>query len=269
MTMRRRHAVLFTILLLLVAFIGGTRHWLRAQQRQYALNRALIAALVKGDSMQALDLVEAGADPNTRCNLTPPLTLHYLWDQLIRRRGLLVNENPTALLIACGAWWKSQSAFPDAQSDSDDHTRLVLTMLQHGAKINVKDEGGWTPLLWALNADQKNTVVVLLEWKANVNDATEDGVTPLMIAVRSANTGQTVSVLLQHRTNVNVQDKQGSTPLIWALSSYAPKEVIQQLLSGGTAPNQPDDAGDTPLKLAQRTNRPDIMALLRHYGARK
>jgi hypothetical protein len=54
--MRRKRAARATFVLLAV-LIGGTDLWLRVQQRHYALNRALIAALVKGDTAQALALV--------------------------------------------------------------------------------------------------------------------------------------------------------------------------------------------------------------------
>jgi hypothetical protein len=51
----RRRAVLLTLCLLVgVIVAGGVSLWLRARQRQYALNRQLIAALVKGDDKQAL-----------------------------------------------------------------------------------------------------------------------------------------------------------------------------------------------------------------------
>ena len=60
--LQRLVAVLSTIGLLAigVAVLG-----LQARQRQYALDRRLIAALVKNDAEQGLDLVNAGADPNT------------------------------------------------------------------------------------------------------------------------------------------------------------------------------------------------------------
>jgi hypothetical protein len=47
--MKRKHAALIT-LLLLALLVAATGFWLRAQQQQYALNRALIAALIQGDN---------------------------------------------------------------------------------------------------------------------------------------------------------------------------------------------------------------------------
>jgi hypothetical protein len=83
------------LLLLLAALIGGTGLWLRAQQRQYALNRALIAALVKGDTRLALTLVNEGADPNTPYNPTPVPSLLELVKQLFHRSpppGIVVQH---------------------------------------------------------------------------------------------------------------------------------------------------------------------------------
>src|SRR5689334_4539956 len=72
--MHRRPAALLT-LILLAGVVLACGLWLRAERRQYALNRQLIAALVKGDSKQALALVNAGADPNTRVKPSPMPTL--------------------------------------------------------------------------------------------------------------------------------------------------------------------------------------------------
>jgi hypothetical protein len=58
--MRRRAAII--ALSMLTYLIGGVGLWLRAQERQYALNRQLIAALVKGDNQKALTLVKAGTN---------------------------------------------------------------------------------------------------------------------------------------------------------------------------------------------------------------
>lgn len=46
---------------LLIVGAGGL--WLRSYRQQEALNRQLIAALMKEDDRQALDLVNAGAGP--------------------------------------------------------------------------------------------------------------------------------------------------------------------------------------------------------------
>ncbi len=60
--MRRKQIALFA-LALLAGLMGFTGLWRRAKQRQYTLNRQLIAALIHSDDRQALVLVNEGADP--------------------------------------------------------------------------------------------------------------------------------------------------------------------------------------------------------------
>jgi hypothetical protein len=83
--MKRNHRKLIALLalLLLVGLAGGTILWLRSEQREYVLNRQLIAALVQDDDKRALALVNAGAGPNTRYAPMPVPSFLQLWNQLI------------------------------------------------------------------------------------------------------------------------------------------------------------------------------------------
>src|SRR5436305_1771341 len=67
--MRGKRTVM--IALLLFTCVAAMVPWFRAQRRQYALNRQLIAALKQENDRRALVLVSAGADPNTRYEPTP------------------------------------------------------------------------------------------------------------------------------------------------------------------------------------------------------
>jgi ankyrin repeat protein len=182
--MRRRRAALLT-LLLLASLVGGTGLWLRAQQRQYALNRALIAALVKGNDKRALALVNEGADPNTRYEPTPVPSLLEMVKQLFHRSPMPGNDSPTAFLMACGAVW-----IRDGQSvmevSSPDAPQLVQNMLAHGADLELKSDMGWTPLIGALFIDHKETVCLLLAKRTwNINSQDEVGNILLLFPVNS------------------------------------------------------------------------------------
>jgi ankyrin repeat protein len=222
-------------LLLLVGLAGSTALWLRAQQRQYALNRALIVALVKGDDKQAVVLVNAGADPNTRCELTQAPSLTDLVRQLLHR-SLSGNDSPTAFMIACGGDWIGGIRVTfGAQRSRPDCMQLVQTMIVHHADVNAQDRYGWTSLLAAVSLDRRETVRVLIQNGANCDVKDKDHQTPLMEAIihRSPTSLDTIRLLLEHGANANSQNKYGFTALNYAVG----------------------DAG--------------LVALLKHYGARE
>ena len=105
MKTRYRAPLWFGLPLLLL--LGSSVVWLRAQQRQYARNRQLIAALVSNDTNQALTLVNEGADPNSRYNPPPAPSLKLMLDQLLYRSSVPADNSPTAFLLACGAGWST------------------------------------------------------------------------------------------------------------------------------------------------------------------
>jgi ankyrin repeat protein len=266
-----RRSVLFTGFLLLL-LTGGCGLWLRSQHRQYALNRQLIAALVKGDDKQALALVNEGADPNTCYKLMPVPSLLQLTRQLLHRSPLPINASPSAFMIACGAPWKYDDEIVAAQRKAPDAAQLVQAMLTHHANINAKDEQSRTLLMWAVMINRSKTARLLLEHGANVNAQAKHGYTPLTYAIGSQ---EVVRLLLDHGAEVNTQDEFGWTALYGAVlhAPSAPNsatiDVVRQLLAHGANPNLPMKDGFTALKLAQQEDLPDLVALLKHYRARK
>jgi hypothetical protein len=239
---RVKRAVLLTGTVALLIAVVVFRLSLRSYRRQENLNRQLIAALMKQDPKQALALVNAGADPNTPVKPPSPPTLTQLWNHLIHRTALPVNDTPSAFVLVCGGYvFDNDTLLPCLNSDEP---HVVETMLQHGAQKNVKDGGGWTPFFWSVLGEHP----------------------------------QTVDVLLKHGVDVNAQDKNGYTALYWIILTSAtvnPPErsksvnIVRQLLTHGADPNLTGMSGVTPLQLAQVGNRPDLMALLKQAGAKK
>jgi hypothetical protein len=101
--LQQRSAFLMGLLCLLL--VGACALWVQSQQRQYALNRRLMAALWKFDDPQALALVNAGADPNTPYALPQAPSLRHLWKDLFHHSVQPGEANTNALLLACGGHW--------------------------------------------------------------------------------------------------------------------------------------------------------------------
>jgi hypothetical protein len=180
MILRRRRSTLVT-LLLLTGMIVSAGLWLRAERRQFALDRELIAALAKNDAQKALVLVNSGADPNTPYNPLPPPSLRQLWNYMLHRSPLPTTDSPTAFCIVCGACWVDESGSVKAMVGAEN-PQLVQSMLQHGVKPNMHDTTGWTPLLYAVFFNHPKTVDLLLDHAADPNLPARDGTMALHVA---------------------------------------------------------------------------------------
>lgn len=85
-----------------------------------------------------------------------------------------------------------------AVANRDPDTALALTrlLLKHGAKVNVAQEGGWTPLHQAAAHGQVAVLELLLARGANPSSLSADGRTPVELA-RGAGHTAAVSLLEQ------------------------------------------------------------------------
>ncbi len=200
----KRSILLACGLLLVLVNMPGLLLW--KAKRQYALNRQLIAALERYDNKQALSLVNAGADSNTRYNASPAPSLPQLARQLLHRSPPLVDDSSTAFLFVCGAHWHFSDRFIIVREKKSEEGLLVRTMLANGGDCNARDSQDVSALHWAIWRDYSETVQLLLEYGANVNDQDREGKTPLMLAVEVRDTGMT-RLLLEHGANVSMADK--------------------------------------------------------------
>ena len=126
-----------------------------------------------------------------------------------------------------------------------------------------------TPLMWAVLNNWQNTVSILLKRGASPNVKNDGGWTGLMLAVGNPVARGTARSLLAHGGDVTAEDGQGQTPLIIAVHSGATVAVVRLLLEHGSDVNAKDSDGQTLNELARKEHRPDIVGLLKQYGAKK
>jgi ankyrin repeat protein len=124
-----------------------------------------------------------------------------------------------------------------------------------------------TALHLAFLTGRLNTVELLLQYGADANAQDKLG-QPAFAYAAPMDVVEATRLLLAHGANPNAQDVNGNAWLYYALFQHYPTSVIPELLAHGAAPNLPDKNGLTPFMLAQQQKRPDLVRLLKQYGAK-
>lgn len=226
---------------------------------------ALLFATQRGDMASAKLLVEAGADVNQAAadGTTPLLASLYRWqvpeDRPVDVQGALVAR-PLG-----GLYYASDYA-------------LANFFLDQGAKVNVSDRAGYTPLHGAL----VNLIdPALIALQSNENGARRKSEYTPPAEVMSAGL-TTIKRLLDagadpnkptiHPTpgpvgNVRVNPAPpGSTPLHIAAQVNIP-EITQELVAHGGDPNRVRDDGQTPFSVAAQVSNLDALKAMVAGGA--
>jgi cytohesin len=102
---------------------------------------------------------------------------------------------------------------PAAGFDQDDAAVAAGIGGRRGAPV--LDGGGLTPLVYAVRANDLESVKALLEAGADINQVTEYGWSPLLVATQNRYY-KLGAYLLDHGANVNLPNKGGWTPLYLA-----------------------------------------------------
>jgi ankyrin repeat protein len=257
---KRRTLLLSSILLITPCMSCGV--WLYIQQQDYARNQQLIGALTHGDTVQAIALLNAGADPNTRLAPLPTPSLKLLLDQLLHRTPAPVNFSPTALIFACGVSWYPRMSRSARLITLEENLPLLKVMLAHRANLHARALGNLSALHSAVIRQRVQTVELLLQHGADVNAQDDMGQTPLMLAASNGDVN-TASLLLLHGANQNAQSIRGETALHYAVRSSAAEGLLHAMLARGANPNLRARSGNTPLQYARNVGRSDLVDLLR------
>ena len=120
----------------------------------------------------------------------------------------LINEGADVQLGDNAGWP------PIIWAAREGHNEVVKLLLEHGANPNVVETGNsnMTPLHWAATSDNVDCVRMLLENGADVNRSTTYGYTALMMAANSASP-QLVQLLLDYKPDLDLRNNEGQTAL--------------------------------------------------------
>jgi len=150
--------------------------------------------------------------------------------------------------------------------DVDDFAK-IREMVQKGATLELRDDTGAAPLIYAAQNANDGAVSLLLELGAYIDSRNTDGETALMVAA-CAGTGfeKIVQILLERKANIETKDQDGQTPLIGACSR-GNEQIVEMLLKNGAKIEATDRDGWTPILWAASNGHPNVVGMLIENGA--
>ena len=180
-----------------------------------------------------------------------------------------VNTRPffgTPLMVAASAFYFHGRT----STNRKNYLAIVDLLLDAGAMVKTKDEGGYTALHFSLGMifDLANR---LLQAGANVNAKTNNGDTALHLAFGRGQLDHIsydfIEKMLQAGADISAKDRLGNTPLHLAVGKRNDANV-NFLLVNNAQVNLHNADGKTPLDIAREIQQNDIALKLQQSGAR-
>lgn len=149
-----------------------------------------------------------------------------------------------------------------AASARNGNSEIVGLFIKGGANVNAAEEGGDSALHFAANSGKTENVKILLEAGANVHARGRGDDTPLHSATwHSDATAALIKLFIEAGADVNAKNANGETPL-HRMSPAGESAWVSELLKAGANPNAKASDGETPLHKAAEAGRADIVLLL-------
>lgn len=142
---------------------------------------------------------------------------------------------------------------------------IVRHLIKLGADVNLKDEVGCTPLMWAARENNISILKLLLDKGARIHE--HDGGIKYTALIYAAHEGHADAafVLLRRGARVNDGDWGQQTALMRA-AQMGHTDVVRQLVAAGAQVNARDDVGHTALYIARDDENQEVVRLLQKAG---
>lgn len=169
---------------------------------------------------------------------------------------------------------------PPSATGQNEHAATVAAELPWVKNVHLlldieaRDEEGSTPLMRAAAFGQTETFKLLLERGAKVNVRDKLGMSPLIAAACSCaiatmnSTYDIMKILLEKGASVNARTRDGKTALIMAAGSPGDSASVKLLLNWGADPTAKDNEGKTAMTFAKDNWDPEKVRLLRRAMAK-
>lgn len=218
-------------------------------------NKNFYAVSRTGDVEKVLGLLARGFDPNFKYEENNGETALHVAAQ----HGKLVVVH---LLVQAGAELdvlNDEHATPLMLAIKNKHYAIVRYLVAAGASIDIRGEDGMTPLHIAAKEGFVEAVHLFVSDLPHVDVNVQDdgGWTPLVWATEHRRF-DVVKLLMAKGADYNIQDEEENIALHWG--AYAGDAHICQLfLDAGTDINAVNQHGDTPLHIAARQDSYDVV----------
>lgn len=204
--------------------------------------------------------------------------------------GADINEQNTDEIFRTGVYRNGQTPLHVAAARG--HLKAAQLLIGRGAKIDLADMVGQTPLFYACQeeivqlllargarvdtrdtfgntllhyADDRKIAERLVRAGAEVNATNNGGKTPLHRAVGSAaydGNKDMVFWFIAHGADVDYQVFENGFTALHSAAFNGNKVMAKTLLAAGANPNKADNKGNTPLQIAQEYYKDNIVRLL-------
>ncbi|KAJ0173730.1 hypothetical protein K1T71_010879 [Dendrolimus kikuchii] len=161
----------------------------------------------------------------------------------------------------CGA-----PAATDHQSRGAALEVLRALIREGGARVDVRDADGRTPLLWAASAGSAAAVLALHQAGAKVDEDDRDGLTALHCAAARGHTEALETLVGLCGAKVDVADSHGCTPLHYA-AALGHADATSALLQHGADAQRQDRRGRSPAHTAAAKGQIETVRILGGRGA--
>lgn len=152
------------------------------------------------------------------------------------------------------------------RSACNGNLQRVDSLLQHN-DVNVLDDNGRTPLLYATGCRKPKVFDLLISRGADVNIGDKNGLYPILFATEFQN-NKFIDSLLAHKVNVNVQGKDGDSPLHKSVIQ-GNVAITKKLIKANADLSLVNKRGNTVLEIAVREKFDTISEFLIWKGADK
>ncbi|MCI6260614.1 MAG: ankyrin repeat domain-containing protein [Pyramidobacter sp.] len=182
----------------------------------------------------------------------------------------LRNENLSPVKAASGVTPLMGAASARGAAASVEKLRLLIDA---GAKVNVADGNGMTPLMYAAQfGDSPDVLRFLLSAGANREAKDRRGWTPLAFAAAKNGSVEMVNALVDAGANIDARARDGATPLLLALRGGANRGAVISLLDSGADREAKDLSGRVLgdyFKASRFKDDADIAARLQNSAGQK